>query len=114
MSTNAPYGQPHGIYAGERTIDGVVVTFDGVALSELVLPEHRLEGSFEWGYEGDSPTYLAYALLLHHTGDPAAADAMAPGLMKRLVARLADEWEIGHEELDELVQTLQVSPPAGR
>jgi len=106
MNTITQPRPSRGLYAGERTIDGAVVTFNGAPLD----PSRKaIESPYEWGYEGDSPTQLAHALLLHHTGDLSLAGNLAPQVMRQLIAHLANEWEIGTDELDTLVQRLQPS-----
>ena len=49
------------LYEGKRTIDGLVVTKDGVALGEHYEVKQFTTWGFEWTYEGDSPQQLALA-----------------------------------------------------
>jgi hypothetical protein len=42
-------------YLGCRTIDGIIVTVDGVPLDPRYDLERFTELGFEWSYKGDSP-----------------------------------------------------------
>ena len=108
----APTPGARGVYAGERTIDGVAVSFDGEPLVRLLGWPPEAELDFEWGYEGESPTRLAHALLLHHGRDDALARRLEEPLMARLVARLSNEWEVEATELERLVGELQAASAA--
>ena len=59
-------------YAGDRTIDGVKVTVDGVPLDPCVNIMEFSKNGFEWSYEGPEPRQLALALLADHLGDSRA------------------------------------------
>jgi hypothetical protein len=94
-------------YAGDRTIDGILVTVDGQPLSphydQLQLTEH----GFEWSYEGPEPAQLAFALLYDHLGDAAAARNLYKALMERVVANFDNEWELFADDLDEAIRVLR-------
>ena len=62
-------------YLGDRTIDGVTVTVDGVPLDPRLQVKEFTKNGFEWSYEGPEPRQLALALLADHLGDDAAAMA---------------------------------------
>jgi ethanolamine utilization protein EutQ (cupin superfamily) len=85
------------IYAGDRTIDGVVVKVDGVRLAKYS------DYDFEWGYEGASPLHLAEAILANHLGDAQRARVLAPGFMQAAVANFANEWEMTSEDIDRVL-----------
>ena len=57
------------VYAGDRTIDGIVVTVNGVPLDDHFNSKRYSDGGFEWSYEGAAPSQLAYAILCDHLGD---------------------------------------------
>ena len=50
-------------YAGGRSLDGAVVTVDGVLLDPRYDIKRFSRMGFEWTYEGDGPRQLALALL---------------------------------------------------
>ena len=90
----APTPGARGVYAGERTIDGVAVSFDGEPLVRLLGWPPEAELDFEWGYEGESPTRLAHALLLHHGRDDALVHwARQHGIAARALALVGREDE---------------------
>lgn len=85
------------LYAGDRTIDGVVVRVDGAELPK------RAGRDFEWGYEGASPLQLAEAILTDHLGDAQRAKILAPRFMSDAVANFANEWEMTSADIDRLL-----------
>ena len=109
MSSDASQYQSMALYRGERTIDGVVVTYDEISLVEVLGISKSSREDFEWGYEGDAPMRLAHALLLHRTGSPEVASALSPLLMKQLVAKFENEWEIQQSQLDQVIEGFQRS-----
>ena len=56
-------------YVGDRTIDGVKVTVDGVSLDPCTGVKEFTKNGFEWSYEGPEPRQLALALLVDHLRD---------------------------------------------
>lgn len=90
-------------YLGDRTIDGVAVTADG----EPLAPRDDLKDfsgpDFEWSYEGDAPSQLAFALLVDHLGDPKQAEALTPRFMRDVVANFQNEWEMTSEDIDRVL-----------
>ncbi len=71
------------IYEGKRTIDGLVVTKDGVALNEHYEVKQFTTWGFEWTYEGDSPQQLALAILVEHLADKQRALALSEPFMRQ-------------------------------
>jgi hypothetical protein len=96
-------------YAGDRTIDGVKVTVDGVPLDPCMNVTEFSKNGFEWSYEGPEPRQLALALLVDHFGDNAAAKAMVESFMRAIVANFGNEWEMTSDDMD-----LAVTAFAGR
>jgi hypothetical protein len=87
-------------YAGDRTIDGVKVTVDGVPLDPRLNITEFSKSGFEWSYEGPEPRQLALALLADHLGDNAAAKAMVEPFMRAVVANFDNEWEMSSADID--------------
>jgi hypothetical protein len=94
------------IYAGDRTIDGVKVTVDGVPLDPCVNVEEFTRNGFEWSYEGPEPRQLALALLIDHLGDNATAKAMVERFMREVVANFGNEWEMTSADIDSAIAAL--------
>jgi hypothetical protein len=97
------------IYLGERTIDGLSVTRDGVLLDPRFDVDVICREGFEWTYEGPAPQQLALALLADHLGDPAAARRHAPAFMREVVANFGNEWELTSEDIDAVLESLGLS-----
>jgi hypothetical protein len=101
-------------FCGDRTIDGVVVTVDGLPLDQR-LDLHRYTGNgFEWSYEGPEPRQLSLAILAAHLEDPAEAKAFVEPFMKAVVANFGNEWEMNSADIDASLAVLkksQVSAP---
>jgi hypothetical protein len=87
-------------YAGERTIDGLVVTVDGKRLDERYDVKRFTKYGFEWTYEGDSPRQLALAILLDYLGDKDRAIRLAEPFMQEVVANLDNDWTISGDQID--------------
>ena len=92
------------VYTGDRTIDGIVVTVDGEPLDTHADTKRYSRNGFEWSYEGSEPSQLAYAILVDHLGDTAAAERLAPGFMRRVVANFANEWELRSADIDRVLR----------
>jgi hypothetical protein len=88
------------IYAGGRSLDGAVVTVDGVLLDPRYDIKRFSRMGFEWTYEGDGPRQLALALLADHLGDPQRALALTEAFMRDVVAELDNAWQLTSEEID--------------
>jgi hypothetical protein len=86
------------VYEGRRDPQGCTVTVDGKPLD----PRHDLKqfaASFEWGYDGDGPHQLAFALLAHHAGAD-HAQASYKLLCETVVAELPQErWRLTDEDI---------------
>ncbi|AWN40787.1 DUF6166 domain-containing protein [Methylobacterium durans] len=93
-------------YAGDRTIDGIVVTVDGEPLDEHTDSKCYTRNGFEWSYEGPEPSQLAYALLVDHLGDPARAEGLQPAFMRSVVANFQNEWEMTSADIDRILARL--------
>lgn len=100
------------VYAGDRTIDGILVTVDGVPLDEHTDSKCYTRNGFEWSYEGPEPSQLAYALLVDHLGDAARAAQLEPAFMRAVVANFQNEWEMTSADIDRVLQRLGPSDPA--
>jgi hypothetical protein len=88
------------VFEGKRTIDGLVVTKDGAALSEHYEVKQFTTWGFEWTYEGDSPQQLALAILVEHLGDKARAIALSAPFMRQVVANLDNDWTLTSADVD--------------
>jgi hypothetical protein len=82
------------VYAGKRTIDGLVVTVDGKPLPEHDEVKRFTRFGFEWTYEGESPRQLALAILVDYLGDADQAIRLCGPFMTDVVANLDNEWEL--------------------
>lgn len=96
-------------YAGDRTIDGIVVTVDGQPLSTACDQLRLTDFGFEWSYEGPEPAQLAFALLYDHLADAAAAKTLHKAFMKCIVANFDNEWELTSADLADAVSILRDS-----
>lgn len=94
------------VYAGDRTIDGIVVLVDGEPLDEHADTKRYSRNGFEWSYEGPEPSQLAYAILLDHLGDAARAERLEPAFMRAVVANFQNEWEMTSTDIDRVLQNL--------
>lgn len=99
-------------YAGDRTIDGIVVTVDGEDLSEFAEIHTFDKAGFEWSYEGTAATQLAFALLYDHSRDAALATRLAEPFMREVTANLGNEWEMTSEDIEAAIEGLEPSTPA--
>jgi hypothetical protein len=93
-------------YAGDRTIDGVKVTVDGMPLDPCMNVTEFSKNGFEWSYEGPEPRQLALALLVDHLRDNGAAIAMVEPFMRAIVANFGNEWEMTSDDMDLAVTAL--------
>jgi hypothetical protein len=94
------------VYAGDRTIDGVKVTVDGVPLDPCVNVVAFTGNGFEWSYEGEEPRQLALAILVDHLADAAKARAMVEPFMQAVVANFGNEWEMTSADIDQALAVL--------
>jgi hypothetical protein len=93
-------------YSGDRTIDGVKVTVDGVPLDPCTNVVAFTANGFEWSYEGPEPRQLALALLVDHLGDRDRAKALVEPVMRAVVANFDNEWEMNSADLDSALAAL--------
>jgi Family of unknown function (DUF6166) len=95
------------VYEGGRSLDGAVVTVDGVPLDPR-FDIHRFNRmGFEWTYEGDGPRQLALALLADHLGDPRRALALTEVFMRGVVAELDNAWRLTGDEIDAALRNME-------
>src|ERR1700744_4071265 len=94
-------------YTGERTIDGIFVLVDGQPLPTYDDRLKLTDFGFEWSYEGPEPSQLAFALLLDHLGDEAAAKNLYPGFMQAVVANFDNDWEMTGADIDAAIAALR-------
>ena len=87
-------------YAGDRTIDGVKVTVDGMPLDPRLDIVEFSKNGFEWSYEGPEPAQLAFALLVDHLSDPQRAEALHEAFMREIVANFDNTWELTSADID--------------
>lgn len=80
-------------YLGCRTIDGIIVTVNGVPLDPRYDLERFTELGFEWSYKGDSPQQLALALIADCVGSDQARRWSEPFMVK-VVAHLDNDWRL--------------------
>lgn len=90
-------------YFGDRTIDGVVALVDGQPLEPHDEIRNHAGKDFEWSYEGDAPSQLAFALLYDHLGDAARAGALTDRFMRDVVANFQNEWEMTSADMDRVI-----------
>lgn len=102
-------------YAGDRTIDGIVVTVDGEPLDTHAHSKAFTRNGFEWSYEGPEPSQLAYAMLVDHLGDTARAAEFEPMFMRAVVANFQNDWEMTSADIDRVLNARDERPiPKGR
>ncbi len=94
------------IYAGVRTIDGLLVTVDGQLLNERVDVHVFSNMGFEWTYEGPESTQLALAILADHLQDDARAFLLAEPFMRAVVANLDNTWQMSSDDVQAAVDAL--------
>jgi hypothetical protein len=92
------------IYQGRRTIDGLVVTVDGNALSEHYEVKQFTKYGFEWTYDGDGPRQLALAILFDFLGDKSRAVALSTPYMQDVIANLDNDWRLTGDDVAAFVE----------
>lgn len=93
-------------YAGDRTIDGIVVTVDGQALDPRTDLEQFTVNGFEWTYEGPESRQLALAILADHLGDGGRARALSEPFMREVVACFDNTWEMSSADVDAAIEAI--------
>ena len=86
-------------------MDGLVVTVDGVPLSEHYEVRQFTKSGFEWTYEGTSPRQLALAILFDYTADRQRAVALSEPFMKDVVANLDNDWRLTGEQIESFLRS---------
>lgn len=94
------------VYAGDRTIDGILVTVDGEPLDPRSDVQAFSENGFEWTYEGPESRQLALAILVHHLGDEQRALALTEAFMSEVVAYFDNTWEMSGDDVDAAIAAL--------
>jgi hypothetical protein len=94
-------------YRGDRTIDGVAVTVDGMPLPERRDILDLSQNGFEWSYEGDEPAQLALALLADHFGDAERAKTDHEAFMRAVVANFGNDWEMTSADIDAALDAMR-------
>ena len=97
------------VYEGGRSLDGAVVTVDGVPLDPRFDIHRFSRMGYEWTYEGDGPRQLALALLADHLGDPQRALALTEGFMRSVVAELDNAWRLTSDDIDVVLRDTERS-----
>jgi hypothetical protein len=92
------------VYEGGRSLDGAVVTVDGVPLDPRFDIHRFSRVGFEWTYEGEGPRQLALALLADHLGDPQRALVLTEAFMRNVVAVLDNAWRLTSDEIEAALQ----------
>ena len=94
------------IYAGDRTIDGIVVTVDGSALDQRLDVRRYSKNGFEWTYEGAESRQLALAILADHLGDAQRALPLVEPFMREIVANFDNSWELTSADVGAALEAL--------
>lgn len=87
-------------YCGERMIDGLVVTVDGIPLDEKFDIAVFDKRGFEWSYEGSAPRQLALAILVDYYDNVEKAKSAVEVFMTSVIANLDNEWTLSGDEID--------------
>ena len=93
-------------YAGDRTIDGILVTVDDRPLDQRLDLRRYSGNGFEWTYEGAESRQLALAILADHLGDAERALALAEPFMREVVANFDNTWEMTSGDIDAAIEAL--------
>jgi hypothetical protein len=75
-------------------------------LKSLRLRNHSPDG-FEWGYGGSGPAQTALALLLDYTRDRGFALQLYQDFKFKVVAGLAEEWELTGDQISEAITRIR-------
>lgn len=93
-------------YAGDRTIDGIVVTVNGEPLNSRLDLRVYSDNGFEWTYEGDESRQLALAILADHLSDDERALELVEPFMRAVVANFDNTWEMTESDVAAAVTAL--------
>lgn len=94
-------------YAGDRTIDGILVTVDDRPLDHRIDVRQYSGNGFEWTYEGAESRQLALAILVDHLGDTERALALVEPFMREVVANFDNAWEMTGGDVDAAIEALE-------
>jgi hypothetical protein len=94
------------LYAGDRTIEGNIVTRDNVKLDPR-LDMARYADGLDWGSDSPAARQLAFALLVDHLGDPDRAAALVPAFEHAMVQHFDNDWELASTEVDDAIAAVQ-------
>lgn len=93
-------------YAGDRTIDGIVVTVDGDPLDQKLDVRRFSDNGFEWTYEGPESRQLALAILADHLGDADRALSLVEPFMREVVANFDNTWEMTSDDVTSAIEAI--------
>ena len=96
-------------YAGDRTIDGIVVTVDGEPLDQRLDMRRYSENGFEWTYEGPESRQLALAILADHLGDANRALSLVEPFMREVVANFDNTWEMTGDDVAAAIEAFALT-----
>ena len=94
-------------YAGDRTIDGIIVTVDGKPLDERLDLRRYSENGFEWTYDGAESRQLALAILADHLHDADRALALVGAFTSEVVANFDNTWEMTSDDVAQAIEALE-------
>ena len=94
-------------YAGDRTIDGLMVTVDDEPLDQRLDIYRYSENGFEWTYEGAASRQLALAILADHLGDADRALSLVEPFMSEVVANFDNTWEMTSDDVADAIEAFE-------
>ena len=94
-------------YAGDRTIDGIIVTVDDEPLDERLDIGRYSENGFEWTYDGPESRQLALAILADHLDDADRALSLVEPFTREVVANFDNTWEMTSDDVAAAVEALE-------
>lgn len=94
-------------YAGDRTIDGIIVTVDDEPLDERLDIRRYSENGFEWTYDGAESRQLALAILADHLDDADRALSLVEPFTREVVANFDNTWEMSSDDVAAAVEALE-------
>ena len=94
-------------YAGDRTIDGIIVTVDDEPLDERIDIRRYSENGFEWTYDGPESRQLALAILADHLDDADRALSLVEPFTREVVANFDNTWEMTSNDVAAAVEALE-------
>ena len=94
-------------YAGDRTIDGLIVTVDDEPLDQRLDIRRYSENGFEWTYEGAASRQLALEILADHLGDADRALSLVEPFMSEVVANFDNTWEMTSDDVADAIEAFE-------